>query len=443
MKDLKFEELVANFISDSEYQYVLDFEKNFNFFDVCQIQREGSSAFLGWLFNPAEGHGVGSRVLKEFLLANYENYQKYIKDTDEQWTHRANRLKDSTFFKEVSKYDIATSELKDISIFPNVEFSEGTPSLVVLVHDLKTAVVIENRYNEDEAERTIDYGMIGSLPTDYRTLYSYIDKDLTRETEKRINTNWVCLDYTWFEGFLENTIGRGIFNPQVESMVRDYYVHLSGEYSESMTFERKQQAFENIFRSNEELIYYMKEYRFEGKKLSDLSDTDRFFARAKGLSKEIEFYLKHESILTELLTFADFAWIKGDVEEKIGTEFDFEVTVGSDYVSLYNTDWSNYLSTNNFHWGLDLFYFKRGEGQEILFSVYKKSLESEFYTSFIKDFKSNEMVKGIKEESNNATVFVLENVQGKTEQEISEVLVERFRNLSTYFANRNFARQAA
>jgi hypothetical protein len=443
MKDLKFEELVAKFISDSEYQYILDFEKNFNFFDVCQIQREGSSAFLGWLLNPVEGHGVGSRVLKEFLLANYSAYEKYISVNDETWSHRATRLKDSIFFKEISKYDIATSDLKDVSVFYNVEFSEGTPSLVVLVHDLKTAVIVENRYNEDEAERTIDYGMIGSLPSGYRTLYSYIDKDLSRDMEKRINTNWVCLDYSWMEGFIENTIGRGILNPQVETMVRDFFIHLSGEYTESVTFERKQQAFENIFRSNEELIYYMKEYRFEGKRLVDLSDTDRFFARAKGLSKEIEFFLKHESILNELLNYADFAWIKGKVEETIASEFDFEVTVGSDYVSLYNTEWSNFLSTNNFHWGLDLFYYKRGESQEVLFSVYKKSLEGEFYESFIKDFRSNEMVKMVKDEGTNATVFVLGNVQGKTEQEISEILVEKFRKLSTYFANRSFARQAA
>ena len=355
MKDLKFEELVANFISDSEYQYVFDFEKNFNFFDVCQIQREGSSAFLGWLLNPSEGHGMEGRLIKEFLLANFETFEKYINDQDERWTHRAGRLKDSNFFKEITKYEIANTEFKNVSVFPSVEFTEGTPSLVVLIHDLKAAVVIENRYHDDEAERTVDYGMIGSLPSDYRTLYSYIDRELTTETEKRINTNWVCLDYSWFEGFLENTIGRGLYNSHVEPMVRDFYIHLSGDEAENMIFERKLQAFENIYRSHEELIFYLKEYRFEGRKLSELNNSERFFARAKTNSKEIEFYLKHETILTELLTFAEFAWIRCDINEKIGTEFDVEITVGNDYISLYNKSWSKYLSSWPFSLGTGSF----------------------------------------------------------------------------------------
>lgn len=443
MKDLKFEELVAKFVSDPEYQYVLDFEKNFNFFDICQVQSESSTAFMSWLFRTNEGHGIGSRFLKEFLMTNYEVYEKYRNDKSGQWTQRSNRLVDSDFFKEVSKYEIATTELNNVSVFQNVEFSEGTPNIVILIEELKTAVVVENRFNETETDRSINYGMIGSLPSGYRTLYSYVDKDLTREVENRINTNWVCLDYSFVEAFLENTIGRRVFNPQVESIVRDFYVHLCGEYSENITFERKQQSFENIFSSNQELIYYLKEYRFEGKRLDQLGDTERFFARAKGLSKEVEFFLKHESIITDLIYYADYAWIKDKVEDTIGAEYDFEVTVGNDYVSLYNTTWSNYLSSNNFHWGLDLFFYRRGEGQEILFSVYKKSLEPKFYDSFITDFKNLEIVKSVKDEGRNSTIFVLENVEGVSEQEVSQKLVGYFRELSKFFENRSFARQAA
>lgn len=452
MKDLKFEELVAKFMTDSEYQYVVDFEKNFNFFDVCQVQREGSAALLSWLLNPAEGHGLGSRFLKEFLLANYETFEKYRLDTSGIWQGRSNRLNESPFFREVSKYEVATMELSNVSVFQNIEFSEGTPNIVVLIHDLKTAVVVENRFNESNGphmskhsnvERGIDYGVIGSLPHGYRTLYSYIDKELTKDSEKRVNTNWVCLDYSFVEGFLDNVVGRGIVPPQVESILKDFQIHLNGDYSDGKTFERKQVSFENIFRTNQELIYYMNEYRYEGKKLTQISETDRFFARAKGLSREIEFFLKHESILTELISYADFAWIKDKVEDSLGSEFDFEVTVGGDYLSLYNTEWTNYMVTHDFHWGLDLFLFRKGENQELLFSVYKKTIEPKFYNSFITEFKNLDIVREVKDESKNSTVFLLENVQGVSEQEVSDKLMMYFRELSKFFEKRSFARQAA
>lgn len=443
MKDLKFEELVTKFMTDSEYQYVVDFEKNFNFFDVCQVQREGSSALMGWLLNPHEGHALGGRFLKEFLLANYEAYEKYLSDKSGTYSGRASRLQDSSFFREVSKFEVATADLTNVSVFQNVEFSEGTPNVVLLIHDLKTAVVIENRFNETDTDLSIDYGVIGSLPPGYRSLYTYMDKDLSRESERRVNTNWVCLDYTFIEGFLENVLGRGIVAAHAETYLKDFYIHLCGDYSENPIFERKQSAFENIFRTNQELIYYMKEYRFEGKKLTQLSDTDRFFARAKGLSREIEFFLQHESILTELVAYAEFAWIKDKVEETMGTEYDFEVTLGGDYVSLYNTEWTNYMVTNNFHWGLDLFFYRRGENQELLFSVYKKTLDPTFYDSFITDFKNLDFVREVKDESKTSTVFLLENVQGVSEQEVSEKLTHYFRELSKFFEKRSFARQAA
>lgn len=449
MKDVKFEELVTKFIADSEYQYVLDFEKNFNIFDICHFGEERSAAFLGWLLNPTEGHGLGDRFLKEFLMANFETYEKYGLLPEGERKQRFQRLSESGFFKEISKYAIATGTFQNVSVFQDVYFNEGTPNLIVLMHDQKVAVVIESRFTDEftEGESGIDYGKIASLPAGYEVLYTYIDRDLTPERERRVNTNWLCMDFSFIEGFLENVIDRGIVPPKVNMYLKDYMVYLTGDYSESKMFEKKQRAFERVYRTNQELVFYMKEYRFEGKRLVDLTPTEKFFAKAKGMSKEIEFFLGHETILTELIEYSDFAWIKTQLESKIGSEFDFDTNVGHDYVSIYNTSWNQFLMTSMTDdwsaWGLDLYYYRRGEIQEILFNVNPTFLEDKFFETFYEDFKALPMVKELKEDTKRSKIFLIENVNGVSEEVVSEKLVEYFRELSKFFATRSFARKAA
>jgi len=158
---------------------------------------------LAWCLHPNEGHGQGDAVIKDFLIAAYEN------------GHQTNKFSNKTFFETWTPGRVRTASFG--SAFIAREFSlntsdakKGRLDLFLIDPCNKIIVTIENKAGASLTEQQLSeyYSAVAKqisnrrIFADYHFAYVVVDRDLSDYPEdhlKSLGNKWTLLDYGWLE----------------------------------------------------------------------------------------------------------------------------------------------------------------------------------------------------------------------------------------------------
>lgn len=228
MSDIRLTELIERLkISDE-------------FLDIVDLTENQHSSMLAWCLSPDEGHGLGDSVLKDFLLAAYQEGAG------------KNTLKNKSFFKKWTPAAIRTASFG--GAFLAREFSlrneEGTrrKRLDLFAIDLhnKIVITIENKAGALLDKDQLDgyYERVNTLIArrpvfkDFAFAYVVLDRELASYDPDRLaelGKRWALLDYSW----LEHSARRARLHLQRNNMAAELLI----AYCEQQTsWQRPQEA---------------------------------------------------------------------------------------------------------------------------------------------------------------------------------------------------------
>lgn len=212
---------VDNFLCDENYVSLVESAREQRLLYITDLSETRVSAFLGWLFRPHEGHGLGDHVIRELLHNAWK--------VDTEFPQRADRQS----FNGWSPSAIATRSFRDLLVETEYRFGKsesGTslkrPADIVLVSRAnRLVVVIENKFGTSvrrEQLKAYREQAEKAFP-EYARLLIYLDPnpDNVPDDEGR----WIRLDYEWLINLLVARQKSGLLSDMALnalSQMRDY-----------------------------------------------------------------------------------------------------------------------------------------------------------------------------------------------------------------------------
>lgn len=196
---------IDDFMSDVRVSELIEHLKvSDEFLDIVGLTENQHSSMLAWCLSPNEGHGLGDSVLKDFLLAAYQEGAG------------KNTLKNRAFFEKWTPATIRTASFG--GAFVAREFSLRTEEgsrrkrLDLFVIDLqnKIVVTIENKagalLNRDQLDSYYERvsTLVARRPVfkEFNFAYVVLDRELgsyDADTLAGLGNRWALLDYSWLE----------------------------------------------------------------------------------------------------------------------------------------------------------------------------------------------------------------------------------------------------
>jgi hypothetical protein len=193
---------LEEFMSDPELTQALEQAKiTDDIFDVISLRENQHSDMLAWCLNPNEGHGQGDAIIKDFLIAAYEECTGAAyanKKFFEQW--RPSRVRATSFG--------AAFLLRELGITIDVEGKKGRLDLFLIDPVNHIVVTIENKAGLKLSSEQLDaywdavrkQVAARSVFKEYLFAYVFLDRELDDDAESEgPGTKWVGLDYRWLE----------------------------------------------------------------------------------------------------------------------------------------------------------------------------------------------------------------------------------------------------
>ncbi|RUO25569.1 hypothetical protein CWE09_02210 [Aliidiomarina minuta] len=102
------EALLINLLDDNDFQALSDMEERFNIFDALGTRRQElrHSDFLSYILDPGRPHGLGDKLLRDFLLEVTEDAETVIPDVFHGVPLRLDPLNDTQVYREYMHIDI-------------------------------------------------------------------------------------------------------------------------------------------------------------------------------------------------------------------------------------------------------------------------------------------------------------------------------------------------
>jgi hypothetical protein len=170
-------------------------KKNFNIFDVLKIARTEirHSNMLAWLLDPNEDHGLGSKLLNEFVLTLIRDGHIFA---DGMEKFLLAKYEDVTIYRERKNIDILIESAKD-----------------------KFVICIENKVDtKDHSGQLKKYEKsVHEDYENYQKVFVYLTPSGDQPTEET-DFDWACLDYASISGCIE----KATRNAPVSDKVRDF-----------------------------------------------------------------------------------------------------------------------------------------------------------------------------------------------------------------------------
>lgn len=198
MRSLEQYEIDA-FMADPDLLAMVEQSKTSDdIFDVVNLNETQHSNMLAWCLNPNEGHGQGDAVIKDFLLAAWENSDGSIWDNNkffDKW--RPGKIRTASFGAAFVTREMGVE---------HEEGQKGRLDLFLIDPVNEIVVTIENKLNgSHNAEqlgryRTAVNEQIAKRPffKDYAFAYVVIDRGLS-EVEYLLSDDkrWIVMNYGW------------------------------------------------------------------------------------------------------------------------------------------------------------------------------------------------------------------------------------------------------
>lgn len=195
-------EAVDKFLCDENYVSLVESAREQRLLHITDLSETRVSAFLGWLFRPHEGHGLGDHVVRELL----HNAWMVAAKPDDEGTKTAG----GNSFGGWSPSAIAMRSFRDLLVETEYRFGKSEsgiavnrPADIVLVSRAnRLVVVIENKFGTavhgdqlNAYRRQTEAAFPG-----YATFLIYLDPNLDNAPDD--GSHWIQLGYDWLINLL-------------------------------------------------------------------------------------------------------------------------------------------------------------------------------------------------------------------------------------------------
>ncbi len=246
------------FLSDPSYLKLIGLEREHRLLFITDLSETRVSAFLGWLFRPQEGHGIGDQAFRELLLNVWRT-----------------NLREELGQDVLVPRDILGRTFRDLLVHTEYHLHNGKKvgkgrpvDLLLVSRQNKLVVAIENKFGSavhSNQLHTYRKRIEKSFPT-YNQIYVYLDSN---ETNKPGDDHWIPLGYQWLIELISTHQKSGLLSDRALDALDQFKDYLSEDQALSgEDEEEKDVLIENIVRNHSSILDVFREFR--GERLSDL-----------------------------------------------------------------------------------------------------------------------------------------------------------------------------
>lgn len=240
------------FLSDPDYLALIELEREQRLLFITDLTETRVSAFLGWLFRPYEGHGLGDRAVRELLLNVWRKNEN--EELELSLPTPKNVMENS--FRDLlveTEYQIqktpATGKRRSID-------------LVLISRQQKLVIAIENKFGSSAHSDQLNayQSAIAKKFVDYQQVFVYLDWNQAKPKEKE----WIALDYEWIVKMIASQQEAGLLSARALDalgQVKEYLSQDGATLSESQA--RKDRLIEGICDRHAEVLDVFRRFRGE------------------------------------------------------------------------------------------------------------------------------------------------------------------------------------
>lgn len=241
------------FLSDPSYLALIGREREHRLLFITDLSETRVSAFLGWLFRPQEGHGIGDQAFRELLLNVWRTNRR------EELGHNVLAPRD-ILGKTFSDLLVHT----EYRVHSDKSMGRGRPiDLLLVSRQNKLVVAIENKYGSAvHSDQLAAYrkGITKSFPS-YNQIFVYLDSN---EGNKPGDDHWIPLGYQWLIDLISTHQKSGLLSNRSLDALNQFKDYLTEDLALSgQREEEKDTLIEKIAKSHIAVLNVFRDYRKE------------------------------------------------------------------------------------------------------------------------------------------------------------------------------------
>ena len=246
------------FLSDPSYLALIGLEREHRLLFITDLSETRVSAFLGWLFRPQEGHGIGDQAFRELLLNVWRT-----------------NLREELGHEVLAPRDILGRTFRDLLVHTEYRVHSGKDAgkgrpidLLLVSRQNKLVVAIENKFGSAvHSDQLTAYrkGIAKAFPT-YSQIYVYLDSN---EENRPGDDYWIPLGYQWLIDLIATHQKSGLLSDRALDALDQFKDYLTEDLALSgQREEEKDTLIESIARVHSSILDVFRAYRKQ--RLSDL-----------------------------------------------------------------------------------------------------------------------------------------------------------------------------
>jgi hypothetical protein len=301
-----------SFLQDPNLLTMSSWEKRFNTFDIISLSETRVSAFLAWLLDPKESHGLSDLFLKELL-------------------HQIIITNESILPQEFqTAFEINTGALSQAYIYTelpaSISSNNGQERIDIAIIDEVNGlcIFIENKYgaklSPNQLEKYHDH--LSKAYSDYSSIFIYLDDDASACA----NEDWAHLDYEWIYSFLAMALEHKLGDLRTHQFIRDFYCHnYDAYYSLDSRYQGIKSGFYKLFKEHREFVRDLKSFGTtadkRNKPITDLCHSDICHLGSGDYAFMLfTTYYKYSSTLSKLMDMSSWDEHYDRIVDHIGDE---------------------------------------------------------------------------------------------------------------------------
>lgn len=316
-------DLLNRFLSDPDVVRQMMQHKRNSVFDITDPIETRQSRWLGWLFDPNEGHGAGDFFIKA-LLSEVSKPECKV-----EW-HRPEQ-------DQLSSFDqwslLELHQCSFAAALVSLEFKMPAPDdmsavdIAIIDPTNQLMVIVENKVGSKEQQgQTKKYaeGILGIVAElGWKAVFVYMDWYENEAEDSR----WNSVGYDWLADAIDNCLESGLCNPKAVAILGDYrdYVRGQEESRELAKIAAKHAEFLNAFKEH---VYDQDITRHETL-ISWKGQID------KGHELTSSLYWKHSFLFDVLFEYGPLNKLGMEVQGILGSGWEYETHTSTKYDAVY------------------------------------------------------------------------------------------------------------
>ena len=317
-------------ITDPSFLYLDRWQKSRQIFDIINANEMNHSAMIAWLLDPNEAHGQGSFFLRHFFYNLAGNCPDRL---------TFDFIESLNFQNFIVQVEVVLDDKNRIDI-------------LICDPTSKTMIIIENKYGakteKNQLENYQDWAIKKYQNEKFKDGEFYLVFMDGLASDIEIEKGWVPIDYEWLIASLKSVIGRSIFDRDIEKIINDYYIELTGDYSLEVQFADYEKHFSILAERHSGILSSL---RNENININNYNFKQYLFSENAKTPQWFDILYRNRRIFRTLSDYSQYDIMKKNIkceccyDQKSGKFFIMPVSFNK-YVSKSDPHWPIYLQLN-------------------------------------------------------------------------------------------------